>query len=132
MPSVQNYVVGKVTNYLENKIGTPVNIAYINITFPKKIVLENVYFEDQSTDTLIAGEKLSVDINMFKLSRNTVEVQQLELKGITAKINRTLPDSSCSFDYIVEACASEEESTAEADATSALICAINGVLFERI
>lgn len=74
MPAVQNYVVGKVTNYLENKIGTPVDIGYINITFPKKLVLENVYFEDQSKDTLIAGEKLLVDIDMFKLLKNTVEI----------------------------------------------------------
>lgn len=132
MPAIQNYVVGKVTNYLENKIGTPVNIGYINITFPKKLVLENVYFEDQSKDTLIAGEKLLVDINMFKLLKNTVEVQQLELKGITAKINRTLPDSSFNFDYIVNAFASEEESTADADTTSALIFDINDVLFEHI
>ena len=132
MPSVQNYVVGKVTTYLENKIGTPVSIGYINITFPKKLVLENVYFEDQSKDTLVAGEKLLVDINMFKLLKNTVEVQQLELKGITAKINRTLPDSSFNFDYIVNAFASEEESTADTDTTSALIFDINDVLFERI
>ncbi len=132
MPAVQNYVVGKVTNYLENKIGTPVDIGYINITFPKKLVLENVYFEDQSQDTLIAGEKLLVDINMFKLLKNTVEIQQLELKGITAKINRTLPDSSFNFDYIVEAFASEEESTTDADTTSALVFDINDVLFERI
>lgn len=132
MPSIQNYVVGKVTNYLENKIGTPVSIGYVNITFPKKIVLEDVYFEDQSKDTLVAGEKLLVDINMFKLLKNTVQVQQLELKGITAKINRTLPDSSFNFDYIVEAFASEEESTADADTTSALIFDINDVLFERI
>lgn len=132
MSSVQNYVVGKVTNYLENKIGTPVSIGYINITFPKKIVLEDVYFEDQSKDTLLAGEKLLVDINMFKLLKNTVEIQQLELKGITAKINRTLPDSSFNFDYIMEAFASEEESTADADTTSALIFDINDVLFERI
>lgn len=132
MPSVQNYVVGKVTNYLETKIGTPVNIGYINITFPKKLVLEDVYFEDQSKDTLVAGEKLLVDINMFKLLKNTVEVQQLELKGITAKINRTLPDSSFNFDYIVQAFASEEEPTTDTDTTSALIFDINDVLFERI
>ena len=132
MPAVQNYVVGKVTNYLENKIGTPVDIGYINITFPKKLVLENVYFEDQSKDTLIAGEKLLVDIDMFKLLKNTVEIQQLELKGITAKINRTLPDSSFNFDYIVAAFASEEESTPTADTASALVFDINDVRFERI
>src|SRR5690606_28157915 len=105
---------------------------YINIHFPKKIVLENDYFEDQSKDTLIVGEKLLVEINMFKQLKNNVEVQQLELKGNTAKIYRTLPDSSFNCDYIIKAFASEEESTADADTTSALIFDINDVLFERI
>lgn len=132
IPSVQNYVVGKVTDYLENKIGTPVDIGYINITFPKNLVLENIYFEDQSQDTLIAGEKLLVDINMFKLLKNTVEINDLQLKGITAKINRTLPDSSFNFDYIMQAFSTEEESDAAADTTSALIFNMDKVLLERI
>ena len=132
LPSVQNYVVGKVTNYLENKIGTPVDIGHIDITFPKKLVLKNVYFEDQSKDTLVAGQELSVDINMFKLLKNTVQIQELELKGITAKINRTLPDSSFNFDYILAAFASEEESSVDADTSSALVFEIDKVLFERI
>ncbi len=132
IPAVQNYVVGKVTNYLENKIGTPVSIGYVNITFPKKLVLENVYFEDQSKDTLIAGEKLLVDINMLKLLKNTVEIEELELEGITAKISRTLPDSSFNFDYIMQAFSSEKESTPTADSTSALVFNIEDVLFKRI
>lgn len=132
IPAVQNYVVGKVTNYLENKIGTPVDIGYVNITFPKKLVLENVYFEDQSKDTLIAGEKLLVDINMFKLLKNTVEIEELELEGITAKISRTLPDSSFNFDYIMKAFSSEKESTTTSDTSSALVFNIEDVLFKRI
>ena len=132
LPSIQNYVVGKVTNYLENKIGTPVDIGYVNITFPKKLVLENIYFEDQSKDTLLFGEKLLVDINMFKLLKNTVEINELQLEGITAKINRTLPDGAFNFDYIIAAFASEEESTPTADSTSALVFDIQDVLFKRI
>ena len=133
MPSIQNYVVGKVTHYLENKIGTPVSIGYVNITFPKKLVLENVYFEDQSKDTLLAGEKLMVDINMFKLLKNTVEIEEFSLEGITAKINRTLPDSSFNFDYIMQAFASEKESTpSDTDTASALLFNIEDVLFKRI
>ncbi|WP_437921661.1 translocation/assembly module TamB domain-containing protein [Sphingobacterium sp. LRF_L2] len=132
IPAVQNYVVGKVTNYLENKIGTPVSIGYVNITFPKKLVLERVYFEDQSKDTLIAGEKLLVDINMFKLLKNTVEIEELELEGITAKISRTLPDSAFNFDYIVKAFSSEKESTTPSDSSSSLIFDIDDVQFDRI
>lgn len=132
LPAVQNYIVGKVTHYLETKIGTPVSIGHINITFPKKLVLEDVFFADQSKDTLLAGEELLVDINMFKLLKNTVEIKEFELKGITAKINRTLPDSSFNFGYIVNAFATEKESTTTADSASALVFDIDKVLFERI
>ena len=132
LPSVQNYVVGKVSNYLEGKLGTQVDIGHIYINFPKKLELKNVFFADQSKDTLIAGESLVVDINMFKLLKNTVEINELQLKGITAKINRTLPDSSFNFDYIVAAFASEKESTPTSDSTSALTIDIDKVLFERI
>jgi len=132
LPAVQNYIVGKVTNYLENKIGTPVDIGHINITFPKKLVLENVYFEDQSKDTLLAGQELKVDINMFKLLKNTIEIEEFELKGITAKINRSLPDSTFNFAYIVNAFATEKESTTTADSTSALVFDIDKVNFDDI
>jgi len=131
LPAVQNFVVGKVTTYVEGKIHTPVRIGYINIEFPKKIVLEDVYFEDQTRDTLFAGEQLKVDISMFKLLKNTVEVQDLSLHGITAKISRTLPDSTFNFDYIIKAFASEKASTPTADTSAGLTFDIDKVVFER-
>lgn len=133
LPAVQNYIAGKVSNYLETKIGTPVNIGYVNITFPKMLVLENVYFEDQSQDTLIAGERLKVDIDMFKILKNTIEVQEIQLEGITSKIKRTAPDGNFNFDYIVKAFSSEKESTVtDADTTSALIFKLDKIGLERI
>ncbi|SKB49296.1 Family of unknown function [Sphingobacterium nematocida] len=132
IPTVQNYVVGKVSSYLEQKIGTPVDIGNVYITFPKKLLLQNIYIEDQTKDTLIAGEKLLVDINMFKLLKNTVEIEEIELKGITTKIKRTLPDSTFNFDYIIQAFNSEKESSASADTTSALVFDIDKVSLDNI
>lgn len=132
LPSIQNYIAGKVTHYVEGKIGTPVSIGYINIDFPKKLVLENIYVEDQSKDTLVAGKSIAVDINMLKLLKNTVEIQSLEAQGITAKIRRTLPDSAFNFDYIVKAFASEKESEPTADTTSALLFNLDKIQFEKI
>lgn len=132
IPAVQNYVVQQVTNYLENKINTPVRIGYISLDLPKKLVLEDVYFEDQSKDTLIAGEKLKVDISMLKLLRNTVEINELDLEGITAKINRTLTDSAFNFDYIIKAFVSEEEKPVEADSSAPMKFNIDKVNLDRI
>ncbi|MBL1408151.1 translocation/assembly module TamB domain-containing protein [Sphingobacterium faecale] len=133
LPSVQNYIAGKVAHYLEAKIGTPVDIGYVNITFPKKLVLENIYFEDQSQDTLLSGEKLMVDINMLKILKNTIEIQEIDLEGITAKITRSAPDGNFNFDYILKAFTSEKESTPTApDTASALLFDIDKVNFDRI
>ena len=131
IPSVQNYIAGKVTHYVEGKIGTPVKIGYINIDFPKKLVLQDIYLEDQSKDTLVAGQRIAVDINMLKLLKNTVEIQSIEAKGMTAKIRRTLPDSSFNFDYIVKAFASEKESKPTADTTSALLFNLDKVNLDK-
>jgi len=131
IPAVQNYVVGKVTDYLENKIGTPVDIGYVSLDFPKKLVLEGVYFEDQAGDTLIAGERLMVDISMLKLLRNTVEIGEINLVGITAKINRTLPDSAFNFDYIMAAFASPEPQQ-NPDTATAMTFDIDKVELDRI
>ena len=131
IPSVQNYIAGKVTHYVEGKIGTPVKIGYINIDFPKKLVLEDIYLADQSKDTLVAGKSIAVDINMLKLLKNTVEIQSIEAEGITAKIRRTLPDSSFNFDYIVKAFASQKESKPTADSSSALLFNLDKVKFDK-
>lgn len=131
LPSVQNYLVNKVTHYLEQKIGTPVSIGYVNITFPKKIVLENVYFEDQHKDTLLAGEKLMVDIDMFKLLNSTVKVQEIDLEGITSSIKR---DSlgKFNFDYILDAFPSSDKKTPPKKETTPLIFDIGTINLDRI
>src|SRR5690625_3392035 len=82
IPKVQNYVVGKATHYLEEKLNTKVEIGYVNISFPKNIVLENVNIEDLEQSPLIKGKRLYLDINMFKLFKNTVEIQEIQLEGI--------------------------------------------------
>lgn len=108
IPAVQNYVKDKAVNYIEGKIHTPVSIEKIEIGLPKKIILEGVYFESQQKDTLLAGEKLAVDISLFKLISNEVEINSIDLKGIVANVKRD-KDSVFNFDYIIKAFASADE-----------------------
>ncbi|MGK6350956.1 translocation/assembly module TamB domain-containing protein [Parapedobacter sp. DT-150] len=132
IPAVQNYIVQQITSYLENKIKTPVRIAHVSLDLPKMLVLEGVYFEDQSQDTLLAGEKLRVDISMLKLLRNTVEISQIDLEGITAKINRKLPDGAFNFDYIINAFVGEQTESAQPDSSAPMKFNIDKVILNRI
>ena len=74
IPYVQNYAKEKVVTYIEQKIKTKFKVDTLTIQFPKKIILKGVYLEDQKKDTLFAGEKLAVNISLFELISNKVEI----------------------------------------------------------
>lgn len=132
IPAVQNFAVQKVVSYIETKIDTPVELKRVSLKLPKLLVLEGVYFEDQKQDTLLAGESLSVDISLLKLLNNKVEINELNLKGITANIDRTLPDSAFNFDYIIRAFVSEEVQEESTDTAAAMEFSIDRINLDRI
>lgn len=105
IPAVQNFAKDKAVTYLEGKIKTKVAIDRIEIGLPKKVILEGFYFEDQQKDTLLAGKKLAVDISLFQLFNNKIEINSVDLQDITATISRD-ENETFNFDYIIKAFAS--------------------------
>jgi len=131
-PPVQNFIVKKATAYLEKKLKTRVEIGRLYIGFPKDIVIENIYLEDRKKDTLLSGGRLKVDINMMKLLNSEIEVNQIKLEELTAKVTRVLPDTTFNFQFIVDAFASKEKTPKEKTDTSALKMDINFVQMDKI
>jgi hypothetical protein len=110
LPAVQDYARVKVVAYLHSKLKTDVRIGKLSISFPKRIVLEDVYFADQRGDTLLAGKKIRADISFFKLINNKVEISYIELDSIHTKIYRSGTDTAFNFDYIIDAFATNSTS----------------------
>jgi hypothetical protein len=132
VPAVQNFAKDKVVNYVQGKIHTKVQIGHLSLGLPKLIVLENVYFEDQKKDTLIAGDKLKVDISLFKLLNNKVEVNEINLQGITAKVSRGA-DSVFNFDYIMKAFAGEQKKEVKpTDTSKAMKFSLDKIILDKI
>jgi hypothetical protein len=132
VPAVQNFAKDKAVTFLQNKIHTKVKIGHISLGLPKLLVLEDVYFEDQKRDTLIAGEKLKVDISMLQLLHHKVEVNEINLQGITAKISRD-KDSVFNFDYILKAFAGEQKKEVKStDTTSTMKFSMDKIILDRI
>ncbi len=132
VPAVQNFAKDKAVSFLQNKIHTKVQIGHISLGLPKLIVLENVYFEDQKKDTLIAGEKLKVDISLLKLLHHKVEVNEINLKGITANVNRGA-DSVFNFQYIINAFNSGSKTPPKpADTASSMKISLDKIILDKI
>jgi translocation and assembly module TamB len=111
VPAVQNKIAQRAITYLEGKIKTNVELQSITIDFPKKIVIEGLYIEDQKKDTLLYAGRLAVDAGMLGLLHNEINLAQVELENSTAVITRNLPDSVFNFDYIIDAFAGTDTAT---------------------
>ncbi|WP_428329128.1 translocation/assembly module TamB domain-containing protein [Mucilaginibacter sp.] len=132
VPAVQNFAKNKAVTFIQGKIHTKVQIGHISLGLPKLIVLEDVYFEDQKKDTLIAGEKLKLDISLLKLLSHKVEINEINLQGITTNINRGA-DSVFNFDYILKAFAGEQKKEVKpTDTASTMKFSIDKVILDKI
>lgn len=108
IPAIQNAIKDKAISFVEEKIGTPVKLDKIALSFPKEIVVKGLYIESQEKDTLIYVNHLGVDISLLGLLTSKVNVSSVDLDGLKANIQRdTL--QRFNFDYIIEAFASEDE-----------------------
>lgn len=132
VPAVQNFAKNKAVSFLEGKIHTKVKIAHISLGLPKLIVLEGVYFEDQKKDTLIAGDKLKVDISLLKLFSHKVEVNEIDLQGIIANVNRG-KDNVFNYDYIIKAFTSQQKTPVKpTDTTSTMKFSVGKIILDNI
>lgn len=131
-PPVQQFIKGKAESYLQKKLQTKVTVGRIYIGLPKSVVLENIYLEDRSKDTLLYGGKINVDIALLKLLRSNVEVNNIELDNITAKVKRTLPDTTFNFQFIIDAFSSKEPAKPKDTTSSSTNISLNKIALNKI
>lgn len=118
IPAVQTFVVHKATSFVSAKTKTRIEVGYLGINFPNSVVLEGVFAEDLSHDTLVNIRRLEVNVDMLALFNSTLYVRNLELDGATIKLRKTLPDSTFNFQFLIDAFASKDSVPKEPQDTS--------------
>lgn len=134
-PPVQNLIRKKAVTYLENKLHTKVEIGRIYVGLPKKVVLEDFYIEDRQKDTLLAGDLVKIDIGLYDLIfHSSIDINSVQLKNITAKIKRQLPDTAFNFQFIVDAFSPQKPDTStvnKATDTTASSISIRSITLDK-
>jgi hypothetical protein len=126
-PPVQRFATIQVENFLEKKLKTKVEIGSISIGLPRKVVLHDIYLEDQTKDTLISGGTIKADIELLKLFSNEVQINNLQLDDITAKVKRVLPDTAFNFQFIVDAFATQKKAVPDTAQTAVMKLAVSNL-----
>src|SRR6185312_3000333 len=88
-------------------------------------------FEDQTKDTLLYGKEIKVNIDMFKLIKNDIEIKEIALNNIVLEVKRLPPDSVFNFQFIVNAFSSEQKKAPKKQDTSTLKMNIDQILVNK-
>lgn len=131
-PPVQNFARKKVQAWLQHKLGTRLEIGRLHIGFPSSVVLDNVYVEDKTKDTLLYGGRIKASLHLFKLLRNEVQIGDLRLQHMTAKIKRQLPDTVFNFQFLIDAFVTENKKPANPADTAALKMGLDNLYLDDI
>lgn len=132
IPWVQQKIKDKAISFLEDKIHTEVRLEHFSLSFPKKIVLTGLYLEDQKKDTLLYAGRLRIDTDLWALTRHQIELNDIELEEVTARVSRPANDSAFNFDYILKAFAADSTSTTPDTVSTPWDFALGDVLLENI
>ncbi len=100
---VKKIVRNKLQSYLINKTHSEVRIGAINYRLPKWVELDGVFIRDKAGDTLLLGNKVRVDVNMFKLISGKIEISRIELDKVYANVYRRPNDSTYNFQFLIDA-----------------------------
>jgi hypothetical protein len=132
---VQDFVKDIAVNYLKGKTKTEIRLESIGLDLPNDIVLNKFYIEDKKGDTLVYAQKLAVNISLYELLNNKVEVNYIGLQKIRANVTRIHPDTTFNFSFLVDAFLSEQtkpEAEVQKDTTSTLKFSISKINLEDI
>src|ERR1700744_6103745 len=96
-PFVQDYVRGQAEKYLARKLKTKVRVGHLDIGFFESVTLKDVYLEDRRKDTLLSAGLIDVHLKMLGLLHNNLDINEIHLSDLTAKVLRPSPDTTFNF-----------------------------------
>jgi len=69
-PHIQTFTVNQLTHVISRKTGADIKVGSVSYAFFRRLVLEDVLFEDQNGDTLLTARKISLALRTIKPSES--------------------------------------------------------------
>ncbi|MHA4810714.1 translocation/assembly module TamB domain-containing protein [Flavitalea flava] len=100
MPSVQTWLVSKVTGRLSKSLHTNIRVRHVDFSLFNKMLLDGVLVEDARKDTLLYAGEVSVRITDWWFFKDTAALKYIGLSDATIKLQRT--DSVWNYQFLAD------------------------------
>jgi hypothetical protein len=111
LPSVQNWLVQKVTNVISDKVKAKVSVGHIQFRFFTRMTLEGFLIEDQLGDTLLYAKSLDVGITDFQPFRKRIFLSNIHLIDPTIHLYRSANEQDFNFQFIIDSLSNPQAET---------------------
>lgn len=100
---MQTYITQKITAYISERIGTPVQIGSVSFEFFDKLKINDLLVIDQQQDTLLYAELVDVHIsNWFFLSEKPI-IYKVALEDAKVNLLRSRKSDQWNYQYLIDA-----------------------------
>ncbi|MGV8133925.1 MAG: translocation/assembly module TamB domain-containing protein [Mangrovibacterium sp.] len=103
IPAIQTRLVQYATSFVSSKTHTTVELKKISISFPTSVVIEGLYLEDTQKDTLLYAGNVKVNIALYDLLFNKINLSSVSLTKTTVKLYSTITDPLFNYNFLITA-----------------------------
>ena len=99
---VQSWLAQQVTEYLSTELKTKVKVSGVDIAFFKTAIIEDLYVEDQSGDTMFYFRELSIDYRTYKANKRLIELNAIAISGGKVYFGEHKGDSTDNYEFLLD------------------------------
>lgn len=85
------------------KLHTEVRIKEVDFEFLNKLILKDVYIEDQQGNELLKATKMSVGVDIFELFKNRLVINTVQFYSFQLHLSKETPKSRSNFQFLIDA-----------------------------
>ena len=108
---IQNYLARQATDILSKKLKTKVTVSHLRFDFLNHFLLQGIYIEDKSHDTLLYAGEVQVRITDWFIFKDKPVLHYLGLKNTFIHLYRTPVSNNWNYDFITDAFSTGKKST---------------------
>lgn len=133
VPAVQTALTHTIADYYSKKLHARIHIGKVDFEFLKKLVLRDVYVEDQHADTLFYATALKCDIGQLSFKSRQIYFSNIDIDKAKLKLITYKNDSNFNLQFLIDAFSSKGTSKTTGPGWNVSFgkLSLNGIDFRR-
>ncbi|MDR2920881.1 MAG: translocation/assembly module TamB [Tannerella sp.] len=126
VPFIQDKLATEATRELSKQLNVPVRIGGVTVDWLNRLVLKDVFVEDQQGEVLLEADHLSAGFKLFPLLEKRWVFTTVRLFGLSIHLRQENPESELNLKFLLDAFSSKDTTK-----TSYIDLQINSALIRR-